>query len=82
MEKELINVLESMKNNLPHDLYESNIELIEHGEAVIALENLCSQIDDNEIPITKEIYNKIKDIAIGAGLSPDNWQGLDIYIKS
>ena len=58
--KMLNSIFERSKEFISIDSYNFCIELIDHNEAGIALEILCSQIEDNDIIISKELYLDIK----------------------
>ena len=58
--KILNSIFERSKEFISIDSYNFCIELIDHNEAGIALEILCSQIEDDEIKIPKELYLDIK----------------------
>lgn len=73
-------ILDSIKDSLPTDRYESNREYVFVGEPGIAFENICAYIDDNEIQILRETYEKI--VAAGRAMEMDSgeWTFLEKHI--
>lgn len=70
----LIKILDACKDKLPQERYNSTIELVQVGEEGIALENLCSNIDDFEITLSQDSFDKIQYLAVKMGLHPDSWE--------
>ena len=54
-------IFERSENFLSVDRYESCIDLIEHNEAGVALEILCSNIEENGIAIPSSLYSDIEE---------------------
>ena len=58
----LKNIFERSEDFLSPDRYEFCIDLIEHNEIGIALEVLCSNIEDNGIAIPNSLYLDIEEL--------------------
>lgn len=58
----LKSIFERSEGFLSPDRYEFCIDLIEHNEAGIALEVLCSNIEENGIAIPNNLYSDIEEL--------------------
>lgn len=52
-------------------------ECLYHGEEGIALEDMCSYIDDNEIEISEQIFRKIEEAGRAMEMDSEQWS----YVK-
>lgn len=77
----LLELLENLKDHIPTELYESNKQYISVGEEGIAFDCMCSYIDDYNIIITRELFEKITTIGLAMGVSSDEWSFLQRHIK-
>jgi hypothetical protein len=55
----------------PKDYIKDLYLLIEHNEYIAALENLCTNLFEFNIPISKEEFNNLRDISEAYGLRMD-----------
>ncbi len=78
--KEIYNIIKNI-NNLPKNDYDSIVELLEHDEWGVALENLCAALHEENINISKSIYIKIITLGQMMNMSPDTWNDLQGIIK-
>ncbi len=52
--------------------------LISAGEPGIALENLCTQLSEYDIPVSSGIVRALADIGTEMGISSGYWERLDV----
>lgn len=61
---------------LPSQVIDSYRELIAVGETQVALENLCTNLDDYEIGVSEETIAAIRAVGERVGLAQRYWQRL------
>ena len=76
----LFGLLESIKGSISNELYEINQEFITVGEPGIAFENICSYIDDNDLKISRETYDKIVVAGNAMEMGPDEWAFVEKHV--
>jgi hypothetical protein len=63
IEKKIISLIHRIAQNLPSGEVAEVLRLAQtHGEYGLAMENLCSLIEENEIPLPPKILDEIIDI--------------------
>jgi hypothetical protein len=76
IEPRLRQVLRELADSLPEDDVDSILGLIEAGEWGIALENLCTQLYEYDIPIPRHLLDEIALLGHKMKLEPDYWESL------
>lgn len=61
--EELLEIVEVVRKDLSSEDVLNILEFIDNNEWGVAFETLCTQIDENEIPITKEFFHRLEDYA-------------------
>lgn len=72
----ILAVLNQVEIRLPDDTVRIVGELIEHNEAGVALETLCSQVYEYDIVLSDEDKAKLKDAACLLGIPLSQLDGL------
>lgn len=73
-------IVKNITNFPPKD--EKDIcEFIEHEEWGIALETICSVIEQEDIPIEKDIFRKIEEVGIYMEMDKSLWEEIGKQIK-
>ncbi|WP_042462545.1 MafI family immunity protein [Neobacillus dielmonensis] len=81
---ELNNLLkEIIKNitNLPLKDEKDILEFIEHEEWGIALETICSVIEQEYIPVDKDIFSKIEEAGLYMEMDKSLWEEISKQIR-
>ena len=73
-------LLDSIKSSISIDLYESNKQYVTVGEPGVAFENICSYIDDNNLNLSKETYDKIVVAGLAMEMGPEEWSFLEKHV--
>ncbi len=63
---------------LPRDDIENVWEFIDVGEPGLALETLCTQLDEYDIAVPPEVLDQMRTIGHGMGLDASLWEGLKL----
>lgn len=61
-------------------IFNSSRELIDHNEGVIAFENICQNIYEYDVRISKELYNEIEELGLRYNLEKGTWEFLNELI--
>lgn len=56
-------------------------EIIEHDEWGIALETICSVLEQENIPVEKDIFNKIEEIGLYMEMDQSLWEHISNQIR-
>lgn len=81
LNKLLIEILEDIRGFISEDLYETNKEYILVGEPGIALDNMCSYIDEYNIEISLQTFKKIEEAGYAMEMDPNTtWMYLEKHI--
>jgi len=56
----------------------AEMETIRAGEWEISFENICSNLDDFQIPVDRDQYNEIIELGIRMKVNPDYWRSLTL----
>lgn len=72
----ILSVLDDIRANLPDETVKNVGELVEHNEAGLALEILCSQIFEYEIQLSVEGSARLKEAACLMGMPISQLDGL------
>ncbi|RYZ57374.1 MAG: MafI family immunity protein [Proteobacteria bacterium] len=76
-----LGILEDLKPTYPEDrLIDAEI-MITHGESKIALENICSNIHEFDISISRKLFDSIKELGSILNLNPSDWQDIEHLVK-
>ena len=79
IEDTLLTIIASVDGNkIPADRMQSTRELTVAGEPGIALEILCSNLDDFGVAITADTLSLIREIGQAMGIDPDYWERLTV----
>ncbi len=77
-ETEIISIVKIYQRQFSKDRVKSIIELAQNNEHGIALENLCSEIYEHNLLITRDDFNKLKQMIDEMDLSSVNIGGLRV----
>lgn len=69
----VMQVLESCRGLIPNAELDGMIELVDHDEWGIALENLCTQLHEHGAALDELTLQKIERLGSQMRLSPDHW---------
>ena len=61
-------------------IFSSSRELIDHNEGVIAFENICQNIYEYDVRISKELYKEIEELGLRYNLEKGTWEFLNELI--
>jgi hypothetical protein len=61
-------------------IFMSSRELIDHNEGVIAFENICQNIYEYDVRISKELYKEIEELGLRYNLEKGTWEFLNELI--
>jgi hypothetical protein len=83
VENELEAVLNILRLDLPPKIYQEYFDLADrYAEYEICLDALCNWIDDNNLPITSDVFDRLKAIGDLMQLERDGvWEILQIHVK-
>jgi len=62
---------------LPQRFIESYRELVAVGEGQVALENLCSNLDDCNVPLSADLLTELRDACRRFNVAPKYWQDVN-----
>lgn len=74
-------ILEDLKPTYPEDRLNDAEVMITHGESKIALENICSNIHEFDILISRKSYEAIKELGIILNLNATDWEDIEHLVK-
>jgi hypothetical protein len=63
------------------DRVSSSLELLEHGERVVAFENLCQNLYEYGVPLSEDELGSIRGIAIAEGVPHGRWAFLSELVR-
>ena len=72
-ETDVLHVLEACRGLISELRLADMIDLARHGEPGIALENLCSELDDQQVALDDLTLAKIERLGTKMGLRSDYW---------
>ncbi|WP_047982129.1 MafI family immunity protein [Ornithinibacillus contaminans] len=81
---ELSNLLKEIVkniNNLPLKDEKDILEFIEHEEWGIALETICSVIEQEDIPVDEDIFSKIEVAGLYMEMDKSLWEEISKQIR-
>lgn len=78
LEKRLSLLTESLKPQIPERVYMQTVEVIAAGEYGVALENLCSNLFEFDVVISKDIFAEIVSIGRSMNLSQNTWKDVAV----
>jgi len=77
-----IKILATELKSLPRADFDNVLMFLENNELGEALDTLCSQIFENDLKISKNMYMTIEKIGTELGISTDIWSFLNQQINS
>lgn len=77
-EADILSVLDGMEAHLPCEVTDIIHELVDHNEAGVALETLCSWICERGIVIPQRDKAKLRDAADWLGIPLSRLEGLSV----
>ena len=66
----------ALEGALPADRLESFRQLVDVGETLVALENLCDNLGDDEVHVSTRVLTHIRKVGEELGLPARYWQRL------
>ncbi len=81
IETDILFVLSSVADQLPANDVQSIRELVQSRELGISFENLCNQIYEYDIKISKGVFDKISSLGNAMNLDQSAWNFLAQLIK-
>jgi hypothetical protein len=78
IEQKVLAAVGAFSERLPEEQLQDMRELVQAGEPGIALENLCSQLYEYDIPVPVEVQATIVDAGRTMGIKPSYWERLSI----
>jgi len=78
IENTLLAIIDCFEGQVPTERLQDMRELTTAGEPGIALENLCSNLDDYGVAITPDSLAKIREVGQAMGIGPDYWERLAV----
>ena len=77
MKAMLFTIIDSVEGTMPSDnRLQSLREMTTAGEPEVALEILCSDLDDDGVAVTAATLALIREIGQAMGIDPDYWERL------
>ena len=76
IERVLLHLIQTYAGNFPAEQVAGMTELVQAGEAGVALENLCSQLHEYDVPVDEATFGRLKEIGTQMGIEPDYWERL------
>ena len=76
IEKALLEVLDAIGGGLPAEQVEDMRDLVRHCEPGVAFENLCEQLNEYDVPVPREVYERLVWIGKAMKIDPSYWEGL------
>ncbi len=73
IEERLATVLKSAEVWLPSDQVAEMLSLVRAGEPGVALENLCTQLDEYNVAVPENVVTELKDLASIMGMKTPRW---------
>lgn len=77
IESRVRRVVRELAGSLPEDDVDSILGLLEAGEWGIALENLCTQLDEYHVAVPLPLLDEIAQLGDKMGLDPGCWGALE-----
>ena len=77
----LKNIIDELRTKLPPEDLALINEFIDHDEWGIAYQHICIQLSEYEIPISRNLYEKIEKFGSLIGIPDAYWLSLEDLIK-
>jgi hypothetical protein len=68
MDRQFPEIIDFFRGKIPDYQLDSDVDIYNKSSPTIALENLCSQIDDYNIPLDKGIFECLKRLCESKGV--------------
>jgi hypothetical protein len=69
----LLRILEQVDSRLPRNHIEDAKELVDNDEWLVALELICTQLYEYEVPISQELLRLIEEALQSMDVSTEGW---------
>ena len=73
LEQEVIGVIQACRGLIPDSQLDEMVDLANHAEWGIALENLCTQLDEHHAILDEVTLARIEQLGTRMKLAPDYW---------
>jgi hypothetical protein len=73
VEKRLEGVLSNAKTWLPEREVEEMLSLVKAGEPGVALENFCTQLEEYDIAVPRDVAVELRSLAFAMGMRASRW---------
>jgi len=73
---EITTILELIKETIPEENIRDANDLLKHNEWGEALTLICTQLYEYDVPIKREVYNRIEATGHQMQMSPEEWKML------
>jgi hypothetical protein len=74
-------VLKLVQPDLPEEIYQECFDLVDrHNELEVAFVELCVWLEEANISITQDIFNRLKELGTWTSSDKRYWEGLEIHI--
>jgi hypothetical protein len=73
IEERLLAVLNNAKGWLSEEQLADMEELVRAGEPGVALENLCTQLEEYDVAVPDAVVDELRGIAAGMGMRLSSW---------
>ncbi len=78
IELKLLSIIDLFEKELPPNRFQCTRELAAAGEYGVALENLCSQLDDQGVAVTADVRRRLAALGGVLGIDPKHWERLTV----
>jgi hypothetical protein len=73
IEKRLMEVLSNATTWLPEPELEDMVSLVKAGEPGVALENFCTQLEEYNITVPRDVAVELRNLASAMGMRVSGW---------
>jgi len=78
IESRLLIVLDGLQERLPGEQIQDMRSLAKAREPGVALENLCSQLFEYDVDVSKAVRDELAALGTAMGIRPDYWSRLQV----
>jgi hypothetical protein len=71
MDRQFPEIIDFFRGKIPDYQLDSDVDIYEKSSPTVALESLCSQIDDYNVPLDKDIFDCLKKLCESKGVDID-----------
>lgn len=72
----MLELLKRFESALPADRYDDLVSLATHNECGVALENLCQNLSDDDVPVGRGELEMIQALTADMGMPATTWDFL------